>query len=68
MNKPQNCGTNHCSCIECVMEDEPEDIEEDDEEQVCSWCGGCGEGMYDGAACKKCKGSGVEPREKDDDY
>lgn len=22
MNKPQNCGTTYCSCIECVMEDE----------------------------------------------
>jgi DnaJ-class molecular chaperone len=42
---------------------------EDDEEEVCSRCGGCGEGMYDGAACSRCKGSGVEPVEKrDDDY
>jgi len=65
MNKPQNCGTTHCSCIECVMEDE---LEEDDEEEVCSWCGGCGEGMYDGAACRKCHGSGIEPREIEDDY
>jgi hypothetical protein len=39
-------------------------LEEDDS---CSWCGGCGEGMYDGAACRKCKGTGVEPVEKDDD-
>ena len=59
MNKPQNCGTSHCSCIECVMED--------DEEKACSWCGGCGEGMYDGAACRKCHGTGVEPVEKDED-
>jgi len=59
MNKPQNCGTSHCSCIECVMED--------DEEEACSWCGGCGEGMYDGAACRKCHGTGVEPVEKDED-
>lgn len=42
-------------------------IEEDDEDVACSWCGGCGEGMYDGAACKKCHGSGIEPVEKDDD-
>ena len=61
MNKPQNCGTGYCSCIECVMED--------DEEEVCSRCGGCGEGMWDGAACSRCHGSGVEPVEKrDDDY
>jgi len=39
----------------------------DDEDDSCSWCGGCGEGMYDGAACKKCKGTGIEPVEKDDD-
>ena len=42
---------------------------EDDEDDACSWCGGCGEGMYDGAACRKCHGTGVEPIEtKDDDY
>jgi DnaJ-class molecular chaperone len=61
MNKPQNCGTTYCSCIECVMEDE---IEED---EICSWCSGSGEGMYDGSTCQKCKGSGVEPVEKDED-
>jgi hypothetical protein len=61
MKKPQNCGTGYCSCIECVMED--------DDYEACSRCGGCGEGMYDGAACGRCKGSGVEPVEKrDDDY
>jgi len=49
-------------------EEPDEDIEEDDEEEVCSWCGGCGEGMYDGAACRKCHGSGIEPREMEDDY
>jgi len=69
MNKPQNCGTTHCSCIECVMKEEPEeDIEEDDEDEICSWCSGSGEGMYDGSTCGKCHGNGVEPREKDDDY
>jgi hypothetical protein len=40
--------------------------DEDDEEQECSWCHGCGEGDYDGASCRKCHGTGVEPR--DDDY
>lgn len=62
--KPQNCGTSICSCIECVCEDAPEEIDEDD---TCSWCGGCGEGMYDGAACGRCKGTGIDPVEKDDD-
>lgn len=38
----------------------------DDEEEDCSWCHGCGEGDYDGAACRKCHGTGVEPM--DDDY
>ena len=58
MNKPQNCGTSHCSCIECVMKDE---------DDVCSWCNGCGEGDYDGAACRKCHGTGVEPVEQETD-
>lgn len=47
-----------------VDEDEPEELEEDD---TCSWCNGCGEGMYDGTACGRCKGTGVDPVEKDDD-
>ena len=42
---------------------------DDEEEEECSWCGGCGEGMYDGAVCRKCHGSGVEPVDvEDDDY
>lgn len=42
---------------------------EDDEEHECSWCGGCGEGDYDGASCRRCHGSGIEPNpDKDDDY
>lgn len=50
--------------------EEPDEyIEEDDEDEICSWCSGSGEGMYDGAACGKCHGSGVELQEKgDDDY
>lgn len=55
MNKPLYCGTTHCSCIDCVMED--------DDYEDCSWCGGCGEGNYDGAACGKCHGTGIEPSE-----
>ena len=50
--------------------EEPDEyIEEDDEDEICSWCSGSGEGMYDGSTCRKCHGSGVEPREKnEDDY
>jgi DnaJ-class molecular chaperone len=40
---------------------------EEDEDEICSWCSGSGEGMYDGSTCQKCKGSGVEPVEKDED-
>jgi len=42
-------------------------LKEEAEDDICSWCSGSGEGMYDGATCKKCKGSGIEPVEKDDD-
>jgi DnaJ-class molecular chaperone len=50
-----------------TLENAFEDLEfEDDDYEACSWCGGCGEGMYDGAACRKCHGSGVEPVEKKD--
>lgn len=48
-------------------EEPEEDIEEDDEDEICSWCSGSGEGMYDGAVCGKCKGTGVEPSVKEDD-
>ena len=54
-----------------MNEHEHEDFDElDDEEQVCTWCGGCGEGDYDGATCRHCHGTGVEPSDKvgDDDY
>lgn len=48
--------------------DEHEDFD-DSMEEDCSWCGGCGEGDYDGAACRHCHGTGVEPCEGvDDDY
>jgi hypothetical protein len=49
------------------FEDDIEEPEEDDEDPICSWCNGCGEGSYDGAACGKCKGTGVEPVERDDE-
>lgn len=43
------------------------EIDDEPEDEICSWCSGSGEGMYDGATCRKCHGSGVEPVEKDDD-
>jgi DnaJ-class molecular chaperone len=49
-----------------ALEEAFDELEYEDDE-ACSWCGGCGEGMYDGAACRKCHGSGVEPIEKEDD-
>ena len=39
---------------------------DDDEYEDCSACSGSGEGMYDGSRCYKCKGTGVEPVEMDD--
>ena len=56
-----------------TMIDEHEHDADDDIEQeyddTCTWCGGCGEGDYDGASCRHCHGTGVEPIEgTDDDY
>jgi len=31
-----------------------------EEESICSYCNGSGEGMHDGTTCGHCKGSGVE--------
>jgi hypothetical protein len=49
------------------IDDAPEEDDNEDEDPVCTWCGGCGEGMYDGATCGKCHGSGVEPSDKDEE-
>lgn len=53
---------------------EHEDFEDDDldsadseYDDTCTWCGGCGEGDYDGASCRHCHGTGIEPRERDCD-
>lgn len=43
------------------------EIEDDLEDEICSWCSGSGEGMYDGSTCYKCKGCGHELGEKKDD-
>lgn len=32
---------------------------EEDEDNTCCTCQGTGEGMYDGASCSSCRGSGV---------
>lgn len=46
-----------------------ENDEYDDEDEICDWCSGSGEGMWDGASCSKCHGTGMMPREDvDDDY
>ena len=47
-------------------EDYTDDID-DSMQEDCSLCGGCGEGKYDGASCRRCHGTGVEPRERDCD-
>ncbi len=56
---------------EMIDDDDYEDEHEEEHEHddTCTWCGGCGEGDYDGAACRKCHGTGVEPFDGvDDDY
>jgi hypothetical protein len=53
------------------MIDDDDNIVDDDSEydDTCTWCGGCGEGDHDGASCRNCHGTGVEPKEGDcDDY
>lgn len=49
--------------------DDPDELLEEEgyEDEICSGCSGSGEGIYDGATCTKCHGSGIEPVEKDDD-
>lgn len=43
--------------------------DEDDDDELCDWCNGTGEGQYDGSSCRKCHGTGMMPREDvDDDY
>ena len=43
------------------------DDEEEEYDDTCTWCVGTGEGDYDGAACRKCHGTGIEPRDNDYD-
>lgn len=45
------------------------DDDYDDEDELCDWCNGTGEGQWDGASCSKCHGTGLMPRDEvDDDY
>lgn len=37
--------------------------DEDEEEYLCGFCNGSGEGSYDGSICAWCHGSGVEPKD-----
>ena len=46
--------------------DDRDELDEDYDD-TCTWCGGCGEGDYDGASCRHCHGTGIEPRERDCD-
>jgi len=48
--------------------DDHEDFDEDDEEHMCDWCNGTGEGQYDGSSCRKCHGTGMMPFDGGDDY
>lgn len=32
----------------------------DDDDSLCPYCAGSGEGMHDGSTCHHCKGRGVE--------
>lgn len=46
-----------------------EEAEYDDDDELCDWCNGTGEGQYDGSSCRKCHGTGMMPfDEVDDDY
>jgi len=33
--------------------------EDEDDDNYCHACNGCGEGQYDGTTCSSCKGSGM---------
>ncbi len=52
-----------------MIDEQDDNIEDFDDsmEEDCSWCGGCGEGDYDGSTCRRCHGTGIEPRERDCD-
>jgi len=52
-----------------TMNEHADDEDDSEYDDTCTWCGGCGEGDYDGASCRHCHGTGIEPIEGvDDDY
>ena len=34
-------------------------LDDEDDEELCGWCNGSGEGGHDGSTCSECKGTGV---------
>ena len=59
------CGEEHAlSALEKVCNDYrcivcKEDTAREDEEEICFYCHGSGEGQYEGTTCWRCHGSGV---------
>lgn len=53
-----------------ALEEETELQEEDDDDvdYICPQCSGSGEGMWDGASCTKCGGTGGWPKNRGVDY
>lgn len=53
-------------CIPGLYDDEDDDDWEDDD-SICAFCNGSGEGSYDGSVCSSCGGSGVDKQSDDGD-
>jgi len=53
--------------IDDLFDEVDEIVDDEDYDDTCRTCDGTGEGMYDGASCRSCGGSGVEKRERDPD-
>jgi hypothetical protein len=43
-------------------------MNEEQEEELCGYCAGSGEGQYDGSVCIICKGLGGAPMNLEDTY
>jgi DnaJ-class molecular chaperone len=59
----EHCGEDDCE--ECNGSGEVEETFIDDD-NMCSWCNGTGEGMTSDSTCQKCKGKGVETFKNDE--